>query len=123
MAADAAGFATPTVYRQRQMRPDFAVRWQCALEQGYARLEMAMVEAACDSLSDKEYGANRPIPKMTVEQAMNVLRAHRNAVEGDGQRGPGAHRRRRSLDEVRDSIAKKIAAIEAAAKAEPGKDD
>ena len=119
MAADAAGFSTPTVYRQRQLRPEFAARWQSALEQGYARLEMALVEAACDSLAGEQFGADRPIPKMTVEQASNVLRAHRNAVEGDGKRGPGAHRRRRSFEEVRDSIAKKIAAIEAARDAAP----
>lgn len=113
MAAEEAGFSTPTVYRQRQLRPEFAARWQSALEQGYARLEMALVEAACDSLTDTAFGTDRPIPKMSVDQASNVLRAHRHAVEGGGRRGPGGCARRRSFEEVRDSIAKKIAAIEA----------
>lgn len=36
MAARATGFTTFTVYRQRRIRPDFAARWQVALEQGYA---------------------------------------------------------------------------------------
>ncbi len=114
MATAETGFTTPTVYRQRRMRPEFAMRWKEALEQGYARLEMALVEAACDTIEGVAFDADRPIPKMTVEQAMNVLRAHRNAVEGDGRRGPGRHVRRRSFDEVRKNVAKKIAAIEAA---------
>lgn len=119
MATAETGFTTPTVYRQRRLRPEFAALWQGALEQGYARLEMALVEAACDTLDGVEFDAERPIPKMTVEQAMNVLRAHRNAVEGNGKRGPGRHARRRSFDEVRDSIAKKVAAIKAARNAAP----
>jgi hypothetical protein len=114
MAAQATGFTAATVYWHRRRRPEFAARWKEALEQGYARLEMALVEAACDTLDSAEFDADRPIPKMTVEQAMNVLRAHRNAVEGDGKRGPGRYARRRTFEEVRDSIVKKIEAIERA---------
>lgn len=118
-AAAAVGFTTPTLYRQRRLRPEFAARWQAALEQGYARLEMALVAAANDTLADAPFDgapdalldSGRPIPKMTVEQAMNVLRAHRHNVAGDGRRGPGNPPRRRSLDEVRASIARKVEAI------------
>ncbi|WP_332818855.1 hypothetical protein [Sphingopyxis sp.] len=112
MAARATGFTTFTVYRQRRIRPDFAARWQVALEQGYARLEMELVHAACRTMAGKDFDADRPIPTMTVEQAMNVLRAHRNAVAGDGRRGPGQPPRRRRFEEVRASIERKIAAIE-----------
>jgi len=110
-SAEAVGFTTPTLYRQRRLRADFAARWQAALAQGYARLEMALVLAANDSLDDVAFDAERPIPKMTVDQAMNVLRAHRHTVAGDGRRGPGNPARRRSLDEVRASIARKVEAI------------
>lgn len=113
-SAEAVGFTADTVYRQRRMRPEFAQRWQAALEQGYARLEMALVEAANDTLEDVEFDAERPIPKMTVEQAMNVLRAHRNEVRGDGRRGPGRHAHPPTLEEVRASIEKKVRAIKAA---------
>ncbi|MEK6638869.1 MAG: hypothetical protein AABY88_12390 [Pseudomonadota bacterium] len=112
MAAAEVGFTTFTVYRQRRMRPDFAARWEVALAQGYARLEMALVAAANDSLDAVEFDADRPIPKMSVEQAINVLRAHRWTVKGDGERGPGRFVRRRSLAEVQSSIIKKIEAIE-----------
>ena len=109
-AAEAVGFCTPTVYRLRQRRPEFAARWQAALEQGYARLEMALLEAANDTLDGEDFGSERPIPKMTVEQAMNVLRAHRNAMNGVG-RGPGKYSRPRPLAEVRASILRKVEAL------------
>lgn len=112
LAAESVGFSTPTVYRFRQMRSEFAERWQAALEHGYARLEMEMLRAACDTMEGKDFDADRPIPKMTVDQAMNVLRAHRNAVEGDGKGGPGRYAQRRTLEEVKDSIVRKIEAIE-----------
>lgn len=116
LAATEAGFSTPTVYRQRRLRPDFAERWQAALAQGYARLEMALVQAAVDSIDGAEFDDERPIHRMSVEQAMNLLKLHGPAVRGEG-RGPGNHRRPRSLDEVRASIVKKIEAIERAAEA------
>lgn len=108
------GFTTFTVYRQRRMRPEFATRWNAALAQGYARLEMALVEAAVDTVEGAEFDADRPIPRMTVDQAMNLLKLHGPQVRGE-RRGPGNHARRRTLDEVRASIVKKIEAIENAA--------
>ncbi len=113
-SAAAVGFTTFTVYRQRRMRPAFAEKWKAALEQGYARLEMALVEAANASIDGVEFDAERPIPKMTVEQAMNVLRAHRHEVRGDGRRGPGNRAKPPRLEEVQASIEKKVRAIKAA---------
>lgn len=119
LACAEVGFTTPTVYRLRRMRPDFAEKWRIALEQGYARLEMALVEAAADSIEGLELDAERPIPKMSVDQAMNVLRAHRNEVRGDGTRGPGRYGRPPTLEDVRSSIEKKVRAIKAARTAAP----
>lgn len=114
LSAEAVGFTTFTVYRQRRMRPDFAAKWKVAVAQGYARLELALLQAAIDSIEDVTFDGERPIPKMTVEQAMNVLRAHRHELAGEGRRGPGNPARRRTLDEVRASILKKVRAIRAA---------
>ena len=113
-SAAAAGFTTFTVYRQRRMRPEFATRWQAVLEQGYARLEIALLEAATNSIEGVELDAERPIPKMTVEQALNVLRAHRSELRGDGKRRPGWRAPPPTLDQVRASIEKKVRAIKAA---------
>ncbi len=118
-SAAAVGFTTYTVYRQRRMRPDFARKWQAALEQGYLRLEMALLTGAVAAVESGEVDPDHPIPPMSVEQAQNVLRAHRNEVRGAGRRGPGALGRRPTLDEVRASIEKKVAAILAARKTQP----
>ncbi|MGE0180561.1 MAG: hypothetical protein AB7O91_12170 [Sphingomonas sp.] len=109
-SAAAAGFTTFTVYRQKRLRPEFAEKWRAALTQGYDAIEMALVRTALDSLDDAAFDGDRPIPKMTVEQAMNVLRAHRGEVRGIG-RGPGRHARPPTLDEVRASILRKVEAI------------
>ncbi|MDQ3145183.1 MAG: hypothetical protein M3Q57_09970 [Pseudomonadota bacterium] len=112
LAASEAGFSTPTVYRLRQKSPQFAERWQVALEHGYARLELEVLGVAVDSITDAQYDDKRPIPRMTVDQVMNVLRAHRNEVRGDGKAGPGRTAPQRRLDDVRASIIRKIEAIE-----------
>ena len=113
-SAEAVGFTTFTVYRQRRLRPDFAEKWQAALAQGYARLEMALVEAAAESLDGVEFDAERPIPKMTVEQAMNLLKLH--GPEARGERGgrPGRFATPRGIEYYRESILKKIVAIRVA---------
>ncbi len=82
-----------------------------ALAQGYARLETALLQAAIDSLAAVDFDDARPIPRMTVDQAMNVLRAHRHEVAGDGRRGPGARARVRGIEEVRAGILRKVEAI------------
>lgn len=118
-SAEEVGFTTYIVYRQRRLRPEFAEKWRLALEQGYVRLEMALLEAANDSLEDVEFDADRPIPKMTVEQAMNVLRAHRNEVLGLDRRGPGQRALPKGIEHYRANILRKIAAIRAARDAAP----
>lgn len=122
MAAEECGFATPTVYRLRQKRADFAAKWSHALEQGYARLETAMVRAAADTMEGVAIDADRPFPEMTVEQAMNVLRAHRHELRHASAtgRGPGQVGRVRPIEEVRDSILRKIEAIGRMAGSEDG---
>jgi hypothetical protein len=46
LACEQADVSHTTVYRQRRLRADFTIKWQAALEQGYAAMEMALVEAA-----------------------------------------------------------------------------
>lgn len=110
-AAAAVGFTTFTVYRQRRLRPDFAAKWQAILEPAYARLELELLRTALDSIDGAEFDADRPIPKMTVEQVMNVLRAHRNEVRGEGRRGPGRRALPKGIEHYRESIIRKAEAI------------
>lgn len=81
-SAAEAGFSTTAIYKRRMKEPAFAVRWQQALEQGYARLEMQLVETATSSLAGDEINPDKPIPRMTPEEAMNLLKLHRAQVHG-----------------------------------------
>ena len=82
------------------MDPAFAQRWQAALEQGYARIEMALVQRAADALEGFAPDPDTPIPMMTVEQAIKVLDRHRATIEG-GPPSRGEDRPRK-LDELRE---------------------
>jgi hypothetical protein len=113
LSCDEAGVGASSVYRQRRRRPDFAAKWQGALDQGYARLEMATVEAAVAAIEGRDHDPARPIPPMSVETVLKVLTLHRAAVKGVGRRS-GWQVRRRPLAEVKESILRKLEAIEAA---------
>ena len=109
-SCEAAGFCNTSVYKRRREDAAFAQRWQAALEQGYLRIEMALVRRAAEALEGFAPDPDTPIPVMTVEQAIKVLDRHRATVEG----GPPSRRRwtrPRTLDEVSDSILRKLEAI------------
>lgn len=112
LAAGACGFNVESIYRRRRQDATFAAAWQAALEQGYARIEMALVRRAADAMEGLEPDPATPIPVMTVEQAMAVLQRHRATVEGAESRRRWA--RPRSLDEVRGSILTKLEALASA---------
>lgn len=111
IACEQADVCHTTVYRQRRMRADFAAKWQAALEQGYARLEMALLRSAADSMEGIAFDGDRPIPAMSAETALAVLRHHRASVTGEGKKS-GWRARPKRLDEVRASIIRKLDAIE-----------
>lgn len=89
-ARKAAGMASSGVYRLRQREPLFAEQWQAALELGYERLEMALLRRAIEAVEglalDPDDEARQPVEKMTVAEAMGVLRQHRASVEGSNAR-------------------------------------
>lgn len=111
LSAAAAGFSKEALYRRRRTDPDFADRWQAALEQGYVRLEMLLLEGAT-TRAEGDDRKDLPFPDMTVREAIVILQLHRASVKGDGTtRHAGWRARPRSLDEVRDSILRKLEAI------------
>lgn len=115
-AAKAAGAWPHTVYRFRREQPAFAARWQAALEDGFARLELALVGGATHAVIPRktEKPAKRsPIAPMSAADAIRVLAIHRAEVKGIGGRS-GQPARIRSLDEVREGIVRKVDAILAA---------
>lgn len=122
MAAAAAGFCKTALYRRRRDDPLFAGRWQAALEQGYLRLEMALVRRANEllegNLGDDIADPDVPFADMTVRDAIAILQLHRAAAKREGARLPGWRARPRPLEEMRASILRKLEAIEAQRAAE-----
>src|SRR5687767_12423732 len=66
LSAQAAGFSKEAIYRRRRTDAGFAARWQAALEQGYARIEIALVRRAADALEGFAPDPDTPFPEMTV---------------------------------------------------------
>lgn len=126
-SAAAAGFSTAAIYWRRRHHPDFARRWASALEQGYARLEMLLVQRATEALEGHDadpdadpHAVAGGIAPLTAKEAIQILRLHQSQVHGGGAAHPGWRARPRSLDEVRDSILAKLEAVAPAPEAAPG---
>src|SRR5690606_6133138 len=70
-------------YTRRRQSPAFAREMQLALETGYERVELALMEAAlASSYRDDAWRHNDPpaIPSMTADEAMMLLRLHHQSV-------------------------------------------
>lgn len=121
MACAIAGVATTTVYRQRHLRADFAHRWQAAIEQGYAELEVSLIRAAQEAVdTNRAPSPTRRVRAMSAETALKVLQSHRASATGKGKVG-GWSRPPRRLEEVQDEILRKVDAIRRA-RSETGED-
>lgn len=74
------------VYRLRQRSPEFRAEWQSALREGYAKLEMAMLERAIHGTQKPVYHLGKEIGQVTEypdRVALTLLTAHREAVTGE----------------------------------------
>lgn len=109
-AAAACGFSDRAVYYRRRNDPGFAKRWQAALETGYVRIETLLIRRAIEALEGFAPDPSVPIAPMTVKEASELLGRHRAAVEG-GSRSRRYWARPRSLDEIEDSILRKLEAV------------
>lgn len=115
-ACDEVGVGHTSVYRQRRLRADFAVKWQAALEQGYARLEAALLRAAAEAMEGVAFDADVPVAPVSAETALALLRFHRASVTGEGRRS-GWRAPAKPIEAVKGEI---LARIEAIARAEEG---
>lgn len=85
LSAAAAGAAEAAFYRRRRRHAGFAREWQLALEAGYERLEMALMESFTPwSFEDDAWRHNEPpaIPQMTAAQALQLLHLHDKTAKG-----------------------------------------
>lgn len=83
LAAAAAGASAAAFNKRRRANPAFAREMQAALEQGYQRLEAALLESwSPASGDDAEWRDNEPpaLPPMTCTQAIQLMAMHRKRV-------------------------------------------
>ena len=111
-SAEQAGFTKETVYKHRRRDPAFTEKWQAALEQGYARLEIELVRTATDYLAELRIDPERPLKEMSVKEAISILAMHHKRRDSAGRLGGTFDRPPRSLDEVKESILAKLEGIE-----------
>lgn len=110
-AYSAAGKSKGSAYTHRKRWPAFDRRWRAAEEEGYARIELALVESGCNLFSSAELPPDAPIPPMTVDQALQLLRLHQAQVRSAGK-APGRRPRSKTFAELRPGIVHKLEAIE-----------
>jgi hypothetical protein len=115
-AAAVAGFAPSAAYALRRRDPSFAEAWQAALESGYARLEMALVQRAIQTIDvahDDNPDAIPVVGAMTVAQAIDLMNKHRASIEGGRAKRIRLNARNRPTAEETDTeILRRIAIME-----------
>lgn len=114
-ACRAVGMSVPSAYGHRERWPDFARRWDEALECGYLRLEGALVDAAGRCLDpggvEHDEPLDVPIEPMTVADALRLWRLQGKRY--NGRRGRvGGPPRQVSVEHVRRVIVAKVEMIE-----------
>lgn len=117
LSAECAGIALSTVYSIRQRDPAFAAAWQRALDDGYQRLEMGLVQAALMTVEGPRAEENETpkaaiVEPMTMDQALRLLGRHEGSVHGGRFRGnrPGKGKMPTS-EETDEAILKRLAVL------------
>jgi hypothetical protein len=101
LSARAAGFAHSSFYRLRDYDPAFAREMRLALEMGYDRIEMALIEGfAAESCRDDAWRHNDPpaIPPMSAAQALQLLYLRQKEARLWSERPDRRRRRGESTD-------------------------
>ena len=101
----AAEMALGSAYRLRRRDPLFARQWQEALELGYERLELALVRRGLEAVDGLTLDEDRePVEKMSVAQAIALLRQHRASVERGTAVGRRSQPREVATQEETDAV-------------------
>lgn len=105
------GMWPPSAYAHRERWPRFRERWYAAVETGYLRLEMALIENGKNLFSGRDLPPEAPMPQMRVADAIHLLHMHKREVRGVGGR-PGLIARDPDIEEVRAQVLRKVGAME-----------
>ena len=103
-----------SAYNHRKRWMGFAERWDEAVEIGYLRIEAGLMEHACNVFSGEGPAVLKPVPEMTVFEALQLLHMHKHQVHGIG-RAPGKRwRPSPTLNDpaIRERILRKLEMVE-----------
>ncbi|HEY0627528.1 MAG TPA: hypothetical protein VGD10_12490 [Allosphingosinicella sp.] len=106
LSAAAAGASARAFYRRRAESPVFAREMRLALETGYDRLQMMMIEQAAEDEDEafpsqngwRAHAGEDAMPRMTAGQALQLLYLHRKSIVMGS--APAVPRRRSEPREV-----------------------
>ena len=109
------GMTAASAYAHRKRWPGFAKRWDAAIEEGFQRLEIALLQNGENLFSSAELPPEAPMVAMTFADAIHLLHMHKHGVLGLGKAPGQSWRPPRSLNDpaIGPSILRKIAIVEA----------
>ena len=111
LSAREAGLSTSYCYRQRKRDAAFRASWEDAIEQGYAELELALLEraiAGAEKVTTYKDGSTQTVREYPNALAMSLLKMHRDTAREAGDREPAAEEvaeARRRIEEKLDRLA------------------
>jgi len=110
-AARQIGFSTVALYKRRLRDPDFSARWAAVRAEGLARNDGLLIDSVPRALDPDVMAAADGLPSPTIAEAIQIQRLYRRDEAGEARGRSAWPARPRSLDEMRDSILKKLSAI------------
>ena len=80
-SCEAAGMSTQAAYARRRRDPVFAKAWAEAMCEGYAKLELLMLERALGEMDEPLPEAGSKALRMSERSMLSMLSVHRQAVK------------------------------------------
>ena len=107
------GMTPASAYAHRRRWPRFAELWGEAIAEGYAHIEIALLQNGQNLFSAGELPPETVLRGMDVPQAIRLVHMHKHGVLGIGK-APGRRRAPPTLTELKPGILRKLGAWEAA---------
>lgn len=107
------GMTAPGAYAHRKRWPRFAALWDEAVAEGFARIEIALLENGLNLFGETELPPDTKLRGMDVAQAIHLLHMHKHGVLGVGKAPGKGWRRPPTLEEVKPGILRKLSVWQA----------
>jgi hypothetical protein len=121
-AAEACGFSTTALYRRRKLYPEFAEKWRAEKELGCRRVSLRLLAAAEAALDPEADAEALGLPKVSVAEAIAILKAHKFDTGGGGEVARGAIvKDEPPIEAVRDEVLRRLEAMRAHREGQPGR--